>query len=112
MRTKNARAITEAEAEHLALVKSVPCVFCNSPAPVEAHHPRQGCHFMTVAACKRCHDAHAWRVGHPNEIDAINETLRRVDALRSGRSIATTPTCSLQNSTRTPTKIFKRREAA
>lgn len=91
MRTKNARAIDPDESAHLALVKSCACVFCDAAPPVEAHHVKQGRHFCTVAACKRCHDAKAWRIGRPNEFDAINETNRRVARLQSGQHAKPAP---------------------
>lgn len=102
MRSKNDKPHTPAESAHLAAVKSVPCVFCNAPPPVEAHHPWQGLHFLTVAACKRCHDAHAWRIGRPNEQEAINETLRRVNG--ESRNAG----ASRQHSARRPSKIIPR----
>lgn len=89
MRTKNAKAINRAESEHLARVKSVPCVVCDAAAPSEAHHITQGCHFATVALCIDCHRGSEngwhgrkimWRIRKWDEIDALNETLRRVYA--------------------------------
>jgi hypothetical protein len=91
MRSKNSRAIDADESAHLALVKSCRCVFCDKAPPVEAHHVKQGRHFCTVAACKPCHDAKAWKLGHPNEFDAINETNRRVARLRAGKAAHTMP---------------------
>jgi hypothetical protein len=91
MRSKNARAIDPEESAHLALVKSCACVFCDTPAPSEAHHVKQGRHYATVATCKNCHDSKAWRIGHPNEFDAINETLRRVARLRAGQPQKSAP---------------------
>lgn len=84
MRTKNARAIDADEAAWMADVKSVPCVFCDKPAPVEAHHVRQGRHFGTVATCDVCHAVKAWLVGKLTEFDAVNETIRRVIRYRAG----------------------------
>lgn len=87
MRTKNARAITRAESEHMAAVKSLPCSVCDAPAPSEAHHIEQGQHFTTVALCKDCHTGSEngwhgrktmWRIRKWNELDALNETLRRL----------------------------------
>lgn len=85
MRTKNARNIDALESAHLADVKSCACVFCDASPPVEAHHPKQGRHYLAISACPQCHAARAWRIGKPNEIDAINETLRRVACLRAGQ---------------------------
>lgn len=84
MRSKNSAPIDALESAFMADVKRCRCVFCNSAPPVEAHHVKQGRHFCTVAACKPCHDAKAWRIGHPNEFDAMNETRRRVEELRAG----------------------------
>lgn len=87
MRSKNSKPIDDDEAEWLADVKSVPCVFCDAMPPVEAHHPKQGLHFGTVAACKPCHDARVWRIGGMTEQEAANETTRRVVRMRAGKRI-------------------------
>jgi hypothetical protein len=86
MRTKNAKAISPAERDHLARVKELPCVVCDAPAPSEAHHIEQGQHFTTVALCQDCHRGSRngwhgqktmWRIRKWNELDALNETLKR-----------------------------------
>lgn len=87
MRSKNSRKHTAAEAEHLAAVKSLPCSVCNAPPPSDAHHIRQGCHFVTVALCKDCHQGSEngwhgrkamWRVMKFDELDALNVTIGRL----------------------------------
>lgn len=89
MRTKNAKRITPAESAHLAAVKLTPCVLCDAPAPSEAHHVRQGDHFTAVALCADCHRGSGngwhgrrtmWRIRKWDELDALNETLRRLAA--------------------------------
>lgn len=89
MRTKNAARITPAESAHLARVKSLPCSICGAAAPSEAHHIKQGNHFTTVALCIDCHRGSVnglhgqrvmWRVMKMDEIDALNETIRRLAA--------------------------------
>lgn len=89
MRTKNAARITPAEREHLARVKECACVLCDAPAPSEAHHITQGCHFATVALCADCHRGSIngwhgqkvmWRIRKWDEVDALNETIRRIAA--------------------------------
>jgi hypothetical protein len=95
MRTKNAYRITRDEAEHLQLVKLIACVLCDVPGPVEAHHVVQGDHFTAIGVCPICHrgpsgihgDQTMLRlrfkaVGLRGEVLAINETLRRVAAIR------------------------------
>jgi hypothetical protein len=86
MRSKNSKAFTAEEAAHLEAVKSVACVICDAPPPSAAHHIQQGDHFTTVALCWECHQGpmgwHGtkvlWRVRKWDELDALNETLRRV----------------------------------
>ena len=86
MRSKNSKSFTKAEATHLEAVKSVACVICDAPPPSEAHHIVQGDHFTTVALCAECHTGRGgwhrektmWRIRKWQEIDALNETLRRV----------------------------------
>lgn len=92
MRTKNARARTQAEAAHVAKVKRCACVLCDAPAPSEAHHVIQGLHFTTVALCTACHrgkgpvDADMLRLRYGTadlraQLRAIDDTLARVAAL-------------------------------
>lgn len=45
MRTKNAKAITPAEAAHMEALKWLPCSVCDAPGPSDAHHIKQGQHF-------------------------------------------------------------------
>lgn len=86
MRTKNAKAISRAESAHMARVKLTSCVLCDAPPPSEAHHVKQGLHFATVALCTECHrgslgvhgDKTMMRIRKWDEIDCINETLRRI----------------------------------
>ncbi len=112
MRSANSRPITETEAEHLAFVKSVGCVFCPWRGPTEAHHPKgcQGLHYCTISACKECHDLRVWTFCGMTEMQALDETNRRVDCLRKGEPFAFPAMAKKgrQKSTRTPTKIIPR----
>lgn len=86
MRTKNAKPITRAEAAHMAKVKMAPCAVCGAPPPSEAHHPKQGRHFITISLCDECHTGRdgwhgtkaRWRLHKMDELDAINQTLRNI----------------------------------
>lgn len=89
MRSKNSARITAAESAHMEAVKLLPCSVCDAPAPSEAHHIEQGQHFTTVALCQDCHTGSEngwhgrktmWRIRKWNELDALNETLRRLAA--------------------------------
>lgn len=87
MRSKNSRAISRAESEHMARVKSLPCSVCDAPAPSAAHHPKQGNHFTTIALCQDCHQGshngihgqrRMWMIKHMDEDDALNITIQRL----------------------------------
>jgi hypothetical protein len=84
MHSKNLR---QADREHLARVKSLPCSVCDAPPPSDAHHIEQGQHFTTVALCKECHQGpvmgwhgqkRAWAIRKMKELDALNVTIRRM----------------------------------
>ena len=106
MRSKNSAAITAIESAYLADVKRVPCVFCNASAPTEAHHPNgcQGLHLLAVSACPPCHSARVWTFGAMNELEASNETRRRVDELRATGRVTLREHHSRQHSARVPVK--------
>ena len=88
MRSKNSKSISRAESEHLRKVKESGCAVCGAGvgAVVQAHHIQQGLHYTTVALCPDCHtgpmgihgDKTMWRIHKINEMEALNETLRRV----------------------------------
>lgn len=86
MRTKNAKRITSGESAHMGKVKESGCAVCGAGPYVDAHHIKQGAHFVVVGLCKECHtgpmgihgDKTMWRIHKMEEIDALNETLRRI----------------------------------
>lgn len=89
MRSKNAKPLTAAERAHLEAVKLLPCSLCDAPGPSDAHHIRQGQHFLCVALCRDCHMGSAngwhggralWRVRKWDEFDALAVTLERLAA--------------------------------
>ena len=86
MRTKNAKAITATEREHLARVKALPCSVCDAPGPSDAHHINQGQHFTVVALCKSCHQGamlgwhgqkRMWQIKKMDELAALAVTIQR-----------------------------------
>lgn len=93
MRSKNSRALTDAERAHIERVKSTACACCDADPPSSAHHIVQGDHYTTVGLCWECHQgtngwhgARAmWRIRKMDEIRALNITLARVMALISAR---------------------------
>ena len=87
MRSKNSKALTRAESEHVGRVKELPCSVCSAPGPSDAHHINQGQHFTTVALCRDCHMGSEngwhgrktmWRIMKMDELGALNVTLSRL----------------------------------
>jgi hypothetical protein len=87
VKTKNAKAISRTEREHLERVKSLPCSICDAPGPSEAHHIEQGEHFSCVALCPDCHRGSVnglhgqrvmWRIHKQSEVGALAVTVRRL----------------------------------
>ena len=87
MRSKNSKAFTASESEHIAAVKSVACVVCNASPPSAAHHVKQGQHYTCVALCKDCHQGsfngihgqrRMWLVMKMDETDALAVTIERL----------------------------------
>ncbi len=87
MRSKNSKAITCREHEHLGSVKQLPCSVCDAPPPSDAHHIKQGCHFTAVALCKSCHQGpllglhgqrRMWSLKKMDELDALAVTYERL----------------------------------
>ena len=93
MKTKNAKAISRKESEHLAAVKQLCCSVCEEPGPCDAHHIKQGQHFTVVALCKSCHQGpmlglHGnkgiWRIKKMDEIDALAVTYENLLSVQWG----------------------------
>jgi hypothetical protein len=87
VRSKNSKALTRAEAAHVANVKELPCSVCDAPGPSDAHHINQGQHFTVVALCKDCHQGSEngwhgrrtmWRIMKMDEVDALAVTIQRI----------------------------------
>lgn len=92
MRSKNKPAPNAAERAHLSRLSKQPCVVCDSPGPVEIHEIKQGHWFTSIPLCFGCHQGDngwhrtkaLWRIKKWDELDALNETLRRVLARSVG----------------------------
>jgi hypothetical protein len=76
-----------AEEEHVARIKSMPCVVCDEKPPSDAHEIVQGQWFTCMPLCRSCHmgshngihgQARIWAVKKMTELSALNETLRRI----------------------------------
>lgn len=87
MQSKNHRAKTLAERDHIEAVKNLPCSVCDAPGPSDAHHIKQERHFTVVALCKACHQGpvlglhgqrRMWAIRKMDELDALNVTIQRL----------------------------------
>lgn len=86
MHSKNKSPMTRAEREHVGRVKESGCALCGAAGVVHAHEIEQGCWWTSVGLCPHCHtgsqglhgDKTLWRIYKMTEIQALNETLRRV----------------------------------
>lgn len=82
MHSKNKKAMTSAEREHVERVKSLPCVVCSTSGPSDAHEPVQGLWWISVALCRECHTGpkgwhgtrDRWKFAKMDELKAINAT--------------------------------------
>lgn len=84
MQSKNKKAPTKAEAEHIARIKDMPCGVCEAPGPSEAHELRQGEWFTSVPLCSDCHrgsfngihgQQRIWKVKRLDELAVLNNTI-------------------------------------
>ena len=84
----NSDHINAAARKHMARIKSLPCGVCGQPGPSEAHHIKQGAHYLCVAVCVDCHRSpvlgwhgqrRAWAVRKMDELDALGVTLARLN---------------------------------
>lgn len=88
MRSKNKKAPTVAEADHIERVAALDCVICDAPSPSEVHEPEQGMWWISMPLCAACHRGpqgwHGtrlrWTLRKMSELAAINETQRRLAA--------------------------------
>lgn len=89
MQSKNKKAPTKAESDHIERVKSLPCSVCDRPGPSECHEIKQGQWYTSVSLCSDCHrnpllglhgQKRAWLIYKMDELDALAVTVRRLVA--------------------------------
>lgn len=87
MQSKNKRAPTVAEREHIERVKELPCSVCDTSGPSDDHEIKQGQWFTSVALCPSCHRSpvlglhgqrRMWAIKKMDELDALAVTIRRL----------------------------------
>lgn len=91
MQSKNKKAPTVAESEHIVRLKQMPCAVCGAwpseETPSEAHELDQGLWWTSVPLCASCHrdnfngihgQARIWKVQKKTELSVLNETIRKL----------------------------------
>lgn len=83
----NSKNLKQSDRDHLARVKDLPCGVCSAPAPSDAHHIKQGLHYLCIPLCKDCHQggfngihgqARIWSVLKKDELSVLNETIQKL----------------------------------
>jgi len=81
----NSKNLTKADKEHFLKVKMLPCGVCGQSGPSDAHHIKQGLHYLSIPLCKDCHQggfngihgqARIWSVLKKNEMSVLNDTIK------------------------------------
>lgn len=85
MQSKNKKAPTTSEREHITQIKEMDCVVCGASGPSECHEINQGQWFTSMPLCADCHrgslngihgQKRMWAVHKMDELSALNETIR------------------------------------
>lgn len=85
----NSKNISTKARAHMARIKEMRCIVCETSGPSEAHHVRQGDHFSVLPLCKDCHTGlhngiHGcgamWRIKKLDETGALNLLIERLVA--------------------------------
>jgi hypothetical protein len=89
MFSKNHKAKTAADKEHLARVKELPCGVCGEAGPSDVHHIEQQLHYLCIPLCKDCHQGsfnglhgqkRIWTVMKKTELSVLNDTIQALTA--------------------------------
>lgn len=91
MQSKGKPSITKQERAHIQRLKLMACGVCGQGggeyAPSEAHEIKQGDYFTSIPLCADCHrgslnglhgQKRMWAVQKVDELDVLNETIRRM----------------------------------
>ena len=87
MQSKNKRAPTVLEREHITRIKEMDCVVCGASGPSECHEIEQGQWFTSMPLCADCHrgsmngihgQKRMWAVRKLDELSALNKTYETI----------------------------------
>jgi hypothetical protein len=88
LQSKNKKAQTSAEREHVGRIKEMPCAVCDAPGPSDAHEIEQGLWWLSVPLCKDCHQGShngihgrkaIWNVKRKTELSVLNEVIAEMN---------------------------------
>lgn len=87
MQSKNKKAPTVAEQQHIERIQAMACVVCDAPPPSEVHEIKQGQWFTGLPLCPDCHrgdllglhgQRRAWILRKLDELGALAITVERL----------------------------------
>jgi ribosomal protein S27AE len=87
VQSKNKKAPTVAEQEHIERIQAMECVVCDAAPPSEVHEIKQGQWFTACPLCPSCHrgsllglhgQRRAWTLRKLDEVDALAITVERL----------------------------------
>jgi len=88
VQSKNKKAPTQAERDHIERVKNLPCAICGGfQGASDCHEIKQGQWFTSISLCRDCHmgsrnGIHGqkimWKLKKMDEIDALAATLAMI----------------------------------
>lgn len=87
MISKNKKAMTTEERDHVTRIKEMRCSVCEATGPSEAHELEQGQWFTSIPLCQDCHrggfngihgQARIWKVKKLTEMVCLNETIKHI----------------------------------
>jgi len=87
MHSKNKKIMNASERAHVARIKEMSCVLCDSYGPSECHEINQGQWFTSIPLCPDCHrgqlngihgQRRMWAIKKMTELDALNVTIMRL----------------------------------
>jgi hypothetical protein len=87
MQSKNKKAPTALEREHITRIKEMDCVVCGVSGPSECHEIEQGQWFTSMPLCPDCHrgsqngihgQKRMWAIHKLDELSALNKTYETI----------------------------------
>jgi hypothetical protein len=87
MQSKNKKAPTKAEKDHILRIKEMKCIVCGASGPSECHEIKQGQWFTSLPLCADCHRGNIngihgqkrmWAIYKLDELDALALTIERL----------------------------------